>query len=176
MLFGEVEDLNLRRASRKVLVGGQSGKAQTFPCSEWWDGELHSSLPIPEITGHCWHWLWWERSRNTKMKYPLWKEGTVFSLLCRFWAVQCIRKQSWHWQPMTGTHWASQCWTRELQPPERHRSICWAQGTAGAGLHGLTRGEPLRLTALCLSERQQLLVPGGFLLACYTSNLSRKNP
>lgn len=38
--------------------------------------------------------------------------------------------------PWLAHRWAGQCWTWELQPPERHRSIHWAQGTAGAGLHG----------------------------------------
>lgn len=51
VLFGEMEDLNLRRASRKVLVGGQSEKIQTSPCSKWRDGGLHSSLATLEITG-----------------------------------------------------------------------------------------------------------------------------
>lgn len=49
--FGEAEELNLRRASRKVLVGGQCEKSQTSPCSTWRGGGLHNSLAIPEITG-----------------------------------------------------------------------------------------------------------------------------
>lgn len=80
--------------------------------------------------------------------------------------------------PWLAHRWAGRCWTWEL--PQRgtraSSGLCWAQGTAGAGLHGLTCGEPLWLTAVCRFERQQLLVPGGILLACFTSNLGRKNP
>lgn len=53
VVFGGVGDLNLRRASRKVLVGGQSGRASTFPYSKavmrW--GDCTAPLASPEITG-----------------------------------------------------------------------------------------------------------------------------
>lgn len=51
VLFGEVKDLNLRRAYRKVLVGGQTEKAQSSPCSSGEMRGLQSSLASPEITG-----------------------------------------------------------------------------------------------------------------------------
>lgn len=142
VLFGEMEDLNLRRASRKVLVGGQSEKIQTSPCSKWRDGGLHSSLATLEITGQLMTLAVERKEKQTgERRKEHAKLNTLYgkrelSSLCSadFGLYKVSGRKAGTDSPWLAHRWAGQCWTWEL--PQRgiraSAGLCWAQDTTGA--------------------------------------------
>lgn len=88
VLFGGVGDLILRRASRKVFVGGQGEKSLTSPYPKavmrW--GDCAAPLASPEITRQLTTLAVNEKERRKSKLNTLYRKREL-SLLCTFWAV-----------------------------------------------------------------------------------------
>lgn len=89
-------------------------------------GGLHSSLVSPEITGQLMTPAVDEKRAGTGKLNTLCGKRDLSSLCSAdFGLYKVSGSKAGTDSPRLAYRWAGQCWTWELQPPERHRSICW---------------------------------------------------